>query len=337
MSATRPPASRRNKKGVSVLKHFLAAALALTAVVLAPAAQAAWPDRPVRVVVTFLAGGANDIIARLMGDELTRRLGQQFIVDNRAGGGGNVGAEYVIHAPPDGYTFLQATAANATNATLYPNLSFNFLRDVEPVAGIYAVPLALVIHPGFPPRSVAEFIAYAKAHPGQIRYASGGIGTVSHIVGEMLKLRAGIDMVHVPYRGTPAVMGDLIGERIEAAFDPLPTSMPYIRDGKLIGLGITPATRSEAMPDLPSIGETLTGYEANPGIGLAAPKGTPDAIIRRLNAEVNAVLATDAFKKKLRDLGATPLPMTPEAFGALMKEDTQKWGDVIRAANIKAE
>jgi tripartite-type tricarboxylate transporter receptor subunit TctC len=318
-----------------VLRYFAALAAAASAGV-APA-RAEWPDKPVRIVVTFLAGGANDIIARLMSDELSKRFGQQFIVDNRVGGGGNIGAEYVVRAAPDGYTFLQATAANATNASLYPNLNFNFLRDVDPVAGIYGVPLVLVTHSAFPAKNVAEFVAYAKARPGKVNYASGGIGTVSHIVGEMMKLRAGIDMVHVPYRGSPAVMTDLIGQRIEAAFDPLPTSLQYIREGKLIGIGITPATRSEAIPDVQSIGETIPGFEANPWIGLAAPKGTPDAIIRRLNAEVNAVLATDAFKTKLRDLGASPLPMTPEAFGALMKKDTEQWGEVIRAANIKAE
>lgn len=321
------------------MNRLIASILTLLSVAFAssPARAQAWPDRPVRIVVTFLAGGANDIIARLMSEELSRRFGQQFFVDNKVGGGGNIGAEAVIRSTPDGYTFLQATAANATNASLYPNLNFNFLRDVAPVAGIYGVPLVLVTHAGFPPRNIADFIAYAKANPGKISYASGGIGTVSHIVGEMFKMQAGIDMVHVPYRGSPAVMTDLIGGRIEAAFDPLPTSLQYIREGKLIGIGITPGTRSEAIPDVPSIGEQLKGYEANPWIGLAAPKGTPDVIIRRLNAEVNAVLATEAFKAKLRDLGASPLPLTPEAFGKLMAEDTEKWARVVKFANIKAE
>ena len=290
-----------------------------------------------RIVVTFPAGGANDIIARIMGQALSERLGQAFIIDNRVGGSGNIGAAEVVRAAPDGYTLLQATVSNATNAALYDNLSFNFVADVAPVAGIYAVPLAIVVNPAFPAKTIPEFIAYAKANPGKLTYGTGGIGTLSHIAGELFKSMAGIDMVHLPYRGSPPALVDLLGGRFEVLFDPLPTSIEYIRTGGLRGLALTGASRSSSLPDIPTVGEFLPGFAVSVWVGIAAPKATPEELVVRLNRQINAVLADPRFKARLAAMGASTLPGSPEEFAALIASDTRKWAKVVKAANIKAE
>lgn len=303
----------------------------------APIFAQAWPSRPVRIVVTFPAGGANDIIARIMGQALSERLGQAFIIDNRVGGSGNIGAAEVVRAAPDGYTLLQATVSNATNAALFDNLNFNFVADVAPVAGIYAVPLAIVVNPAFPAKTIPEFIAYAKANPGKLTYGTGGIGTLSHIAGELFKSMAGIDMVHLPYRGSPPALVDLLGGRFEVLFDPLPTSIEYIRTGGLRGLALTGASRSSSLPDIPTVGEFLPGFAVSVWVGIAAPKATPEELVVRLNRQINAVLADPRFKARLAAMGASTLPGSPEEFAALIASDTRKWAKVVKAANIKAE
>jgi tripartite-type tricarboxylate transporter receptor subunit TctC len=300
-------------------------------------AQSAWPDRPVHLVVTFIAGGANDIIARLLGQGLSDRLGQQFIIDNRAGAGGNVGTEYVTHQQPDGYTFLQLSNAAAANASLYPNLNFNILTDLTPVAGTYDVPFVLVVRPDFPAKNMAEFVAYAKANPGKMSHGSGGVGSVSHVAAELFKMMTGTQMTHVPYRGSPIELGDLIGGRIECAFDPLPTSLPHVLDGSLRAIAVTSAKRAPSLPDVPSIGETIPGYDASSLTGTAAPKGLPSPIAEKLNGHINAVLATPEFQKRMAALGATPLILSPGEFGKLMKDETEKWAKVVKFANIKPE
>ncbi len=302
------------------------------------ARAATFPDHPVRLVVTFPPGGANDVIARLLGQALSERLGQQFVIDNRVGGGGNIGAEAVVRAPPDGYTLLQATVANTTNTTLYENnLNFNFVRDFAPVAGVYSVPLVLVVLPTFPARNLAEFIAYAKANPGKISYASGGVGTLAHIAGELFGMMAGVKMVHVPYRGSPAELADLISGRIEIAFDPLPSSLEYVRDGRLRALAVTTAARAEALPDIPAVSETLAGYDAMVWVGINAPKATPADLIGKLNAEINAVLSNPAFRARLAELGASPLQLSPTKFGELIANDSERWSRTIKAAGIRVE
>lgn len=317
-------------------QRLAAGAGALAAWPAAARAQA-WPDRPIHLVLTFPPGGANDIIARLLGQTLSERLGQQIVIDNKVGGGGNIGAESVARAAPDGYTLLQATVANATNASLYPNLNFNFINDIAPVAGLYSVPLVLSVKPSFPARDVAEFIAYMKSHPNKVSFGSGGIGTLAHIAGEVFKRMSGAGMVHVPYRGSPAELADLIAERIEIVFDPLPTSLEFIRDGRLRALAVTTTARSPALPDTPTVAETLPGFDATVWVGLTAPRGTPPAIISRLNAETNAVLDSPAFQARMKELGAAPLKTTPEGLGKLIVDDTQRWAAAIREASIKAE
>ena len=324
------PATRRN-----LVRLGAAAALAPSFVRMARAQ--AWPSKIVRLVVTFPAGGANDIIARLLGQALSERTGQAFIIDNKVGAGGNLGASDGLRAAPDGYTLLQATVANATNVALYENLSFNFVNDAAPIAGVYAVPLVLVVHPSFPAKTIPEFIAYAKANPGKINYGTGGVGSLSHIAGEMFKSMAGVNMEHLPYRGSPLALTDLLAARFEVLFDPLPTSVEHIRAGALRGLAMTTAERSFALPDIPAVAEVLPGYEATVWVGITAPKATPAELTARLNREINAVLADPAFKDRLTAMGASTLPGTPEEFGARIVRDTEKWAKVIKAANIKAE
>ncbi len=319
-----------------LLCRYLAVA-ALTGAAPAAAIAQAWPNKVVRIVVTFPPGGANDIIARILAQALSERLGRQFIVDNRVGAGGNLGAGEVARAAPDGYTLLQASVANATNASLYENPGFNFVRDIAPVAGVYQVPLVLVANPAFPAKTIPEFIAYAKANPGKINYGSGGVGTLAHIGGDLFKMTTGIDMVHVPYRGSPPALVDLLNNRIEALFDPLPTSLEHIRGGGLRALAMTSATRSPALPDIPAIGEFLPGYAASAWVGVTAPKATPKDIVDRLSGEINAVLADFAFRARLTALGAATFPTTSENFGKLIAEETWKWEKVIKSAGIKAE
>jgi tripartite-type tricarboxylate transporter receptor subunit TctC len=294
-----------------------------------------YPTRPVHLILGFAAGA--DIIARLIGQSLSERLGQSFIVENRPGAGSNTAAEAVVNAPPDGYTLLWVTVSNAFNASLYDKLNFNFIRDIAPVASIVRLPQVMEVNPSFPAKTVPEFIAYAKANPGKINMATSGIGSSSHIYGELFKMMARIGMLDVPYRGSVPALTDLIGGRVQVMFDILPSSVEYIRTGKLRALAVTTATRSEALPDIPAVGEFVPGYESSNWTGIGAPKSTPVEIIEKLNKEINAGLADPRMKARLADLGATALAGSPADFGKLIADETEKWGKVIRAANIKAD
>ncbi|HJZ16924.1 MAG TPA: tripartite tricarboxylate transporter substrate binding protein [Stellaceae bacterium] len=296
-----------------------------------------YPSRPVRFVVGFPAGSATDIVARLIAQSLSAQLGQQFIVDNRPGAGSNLAAEVVVRADPDGYTLLQVASPNAINATLYDNLSFNFIQDIAPVAGIMRYPYVMVINPSLPAKTVPEFIAYAKANPGKINYGSSGPGSGSHVHGELFKMMAGVNMVHVPYRGGGPLTIDLIGGQVQVKFNRIAPMIGYIRTGKLRALAVTTATRSPTMPDIPTVGDFVPGYETSAWLGIGAPKNTPAEIISKLNSEINAALASAVMEARLADLGGTPLPGSPSDFGQLIANETEKWGEVIRAANIKPD
>jgi tripartite-type tricarboxylate transporter receptor subunit TctC len=297
----------------------------------------AYPSRPVRIIVPIAPGGAGDITARLIGQWLSERLGQPFVIENRPGGGTNIGTEAVVRAPADGYTLLMVGGYNAINATLYDRLNFDFISDIAPVAGITRVPNVMVVHPSVPATTVPQFIAYAKANPGKISMASGGIGSTPHISGELFKMMAGIDMVHVPYRGGGPALNDLLGGQVQVYFATTVSSIGYIRAGRLRALAVTTATRSDALPDIPTMAEFVPGYEASFWLGVGAPKATPAEIVEKLNKEVNAALDDLKIKARLADLGGTPLPGSPADFGKLIAEETEKWAKVIRAANIKAE
>jgi len=316
--------------------HLAASGLALSAM-----SRFAWgqsyPSRPVRWIVPFPPGGGTDILARLIGQWLSERLGQQFVIDNRPGGGSNIGTEAVVHAPPDGYTLLLAASVHTINPSLYDNLNFNFIRDIAPVAGIMRVPNVMVVNPSVPARSVPEFIAYAGANPGKINMASAGIGTSQHVAGELFKLMAGIDMVHVPYRGTAPALADLLGGQVQVLFMSPASSTGYIRAGTLRGLAVTSSARSQALPDLPPLGDFLPGYEASLMYGLGMPKNTPAEIVDKLNKEVNAGLADPNVNARLAGLDGTMLAGSPADFGKLIAEETEKWRKVIRLANIKPE
>ncbi len=315
--------------------HLAAAAAALPAVSRLTWAQA-YPTRPVRIIVAAAPGGANDIVARFMAPWLSGRLGQ-FVVENRPGGGNNIGTEAVVRAPADGYTLLLVDSTAAINATLYDKLNFVFLRDIAPIAGILRLPYVLVVHPSVPANTVPELIAYAKANPGRINMASPGTGTGPHVAGELFKMAAAIDMVHVPYRGGGPVMTDLLGGQVQVLFGTTSLTIEQIRAGKLRPLAVTTATRWEGLPDIPTMGEFVPGYEASSVFGLGAPRTTPADIIDRLNKEINAGLADSKMKAQLAELGGTVLPGSPADFGKLMAEETGKWGKVIRFANIKPE
>jgi tripartite-type tricarboxylate transporter receptor subunit TctC len=295
-----------------------------------------WPSRPVRLVVGFGAGSSADILARLMSQWLSERLGQQFIVENRTGAGGNIATEAVVRSPADGYTLLLAGSNDAINTKLYDNLSYNFIRDIEPIAALIRVPNVMVVNPSVPAATVPEFIAYAKANPGKINMASVGTGTVPHVAGELFNIMAGVNLVHVPYRG-PAALNDLIGGQVQVMFPPIDISVEHIRIGKLRALAVTSAKRSEILPDVPTLGEFLPGFEASVFLGIGAPKSPPAAIVGRLNKEINAALADPNLKARYADLGAIVLGGSPADFGKLIAEDAEKWGKVIRVANIKAE
>ncbi len=316
--------------------HLAAGAAALPALPRIARADG-YPTRPVHLIVGFAAGGPNDISARLMGQWLSERLGQPFIVENRIGAGGNVGTQLVVQAPADGYALLLVPAPAAINATLYDNLNFNFIRDIAPVAGILRVPEVMVVNPSVPANSVPEFIAYAKANPGKINMASAGNGSVPHVAGEMFKVMAGVDLVKVSYRGGGPALTDLMGGQVQVMFEPILSTIAYIRAGKLRALAVTSATRSPALPDIPTLGEFVPGYEATAWFGIGAPKGTPTEIIDKLNSGVNAGLADPKIKERLADLGGVPMPMTPAEFAKLIADETEKWGKVIRAANIKPD
>ena len=316
--------------------HLAAGAIALPAVSRIAQAQT-YPARPVRLISGFPAGGVGDIIARLMGQWLSERLGQPFVVENRPGAGGNIGTAAVVRAPPDGYTLLMIGPPNAINATLYEKLNFNFIRDIAPIASIIRVPNIMVVNPSFRAKTVPEFIAYAKANPGRLNIATAGVGSSQHINGELFKTTTGIDLVTVHYRGAPLALTDLIGGQVQVTFDPLPSSIEHVRAGKLRALAVTTATRSEVLPDTPTVSEFLPGYEASGLFGIGAPKSIPTEIIDKLNKEINAALADLRMKARLADLGGTVISGSPTDFGKLIAEETDKWGKVIRAANIKAQ
>ncbi len=317
--------------------RLAAAAAALPATSRIAGAQA-YPLRPVRLIVPFAAGGASDILARLTGQWLSERLGQPFVIEMRPGAGGNVGTEAVVNSAPDGYTLLMVNAApSAINATLYDKLNFNFLRDMAPVGGVVRTPLVLQVTPSFSPKSVPELIAHAKANPGKINMASAGNGTPPHVAGELFKMMAGVDIVHVPYRGGGPALVDLLGGQVQMMFGVVTSSMEYIRAGKLRPLAVSTAMRAEALPDLPTVGDFLPGYEASDWYGICAPRGTPAEIIGKLNTEINAGLADPKLKARLADLGGTALPGSPAEFGKLIADETEKWGKVVRTAHMKPE
>ena len=315
-------------------------ALCLAAVVLAGVNGAAaldYPTRPVRWIVTYPPGGGTDITARIMGQWLSERLGQQFVIENKPGAGNNIGTEAAIHAPADGYTLLLVNPANAINATLYPKLSFNFIRDIAPVAGIMRVPNVMEVNPAVPAKTVAEFIAYAKANPGKINWATSGNGTSVHLSGELFKMMTGVDLTHIPYKGSAPALTDMIAGTVQVIFDNMPPSLPHIRAGSLRALAVTTAVRSEALPDVPTVGETVPGYEASAFYGMGAPKGTPPEIIDKLNKEINAGLADPRIKARLFELGGMLIPGTPADFGKLVAGETDKWAKVIKAGGVALE
>jgi tripartite-type tricarboxylate transporter receptor subunit TctC len=297
----------------------------------------AFPARPVRIVVGFPPGGVGDIVARLVGQRLSERLGQPFIIENRPGAASNVATEAVVRAPADGYTLLVVNPANATSATLYDKLNFNFIRDIAPVAGLVRVPNVMEVSPSVPARTVPEFIAYAKANPGKVNYASAGNGTTVHLAGELFRIMAGVNMVHVPYRGSAPALTDMLAGQMQVMFDTLPSSIEHLRAGKLRALAVTTSTRSPMLPDIPTVGDFVPGFEASVWQGIGAPKNTPPAIVGKLNKEINAALADPKMKEQLANLGSTVLALSPAEFGTLIAEETEKWATVIRAANIKAE
>jgi tripartite-type tricarboxylate transporter receptor subunit TctC len=309
----------------------------LTVVGIAGASALDYPTKTVRLVAGTGPGGATDIMARLIGQWLSERLGQSFVIENRSGAASNIATEAVVRAPADGHTLLLVTASNAINATLYDKLNFDFVRDIAPVAGIVHVPLLMEVHPSFPTRTVAEFIAHAKASPGKINLASAGIGSSTHVAGEMFKMMAGLDLLHVPYRGPQVFPALLAGDVPQVFFGPLSSSIEYVRTGKLRALAVTTATRSPMVADIPALSETLPGYEASTWFGVGAPRNTPVEVIDKLNKEINAGLTDPKMKSRLADLGGSALAGSPANFGKLIAEETQKWAKVVRAANIKAE
>jgi tripartite-type tricarboxylate transporter receptor subunit TctC len=316
--------------------HLAAGAAALPAASRFAMAQV-YPTRPVRLIVPFAAGGGSDIFARLMGRWLSERLGQQFVIENRPGGATNIGTEAVVRAPADGYTLLMVSTPHVTNATLYEKLNFNFIRDIAPVAGFIRGINVMVVNSSVPARTVPEFIVYAKANHHKVNMASAGNGTASHLSGELFKMMAGVNMVHVPYRSAGPALTDLLGGQVQVMFAGAVSSIEYIKVGRLRALAVATATRSEALPDIPTVGEFVPGYESSNWFGVGAPKATPAEIVERLNKEINAGLADPKLKARLADLGGATLALSPAEFGKLIADETEKWGKVIRAANIKAE
>ena len=316
--------------------HLAADAAVLTAIPRVARAQP-YPTRPVRLVVGFAAGGSTDITARLVGQWLSERLGQQFVIENRPGAGTNIATEAVVKAAADGYTLIMISPSHAINETLYEKLNYNFIRDIAPIGGIMRVPLAMAVNPSVPAKSVPEFIAYAKANPRKINMASAGIGTSDHVAGELFKMMAGIDMLHVPYRGAGPALADLLGGQVQVIFEPLPSIIEYIRTGKLRALAVTTAARSAALPDVSTVGDFVQGYEASSWFGVGAPKNTPTEIVERLNLEINAALSDPKMKMRLSDLGGRGLPGSSSDFGRLIASETEKWGKVIKFSGAKPE
>jgi tripartite-type tricarboxylate transporter receptor subunit TctC len=323
--------------GLSLARIF---ALGLTGFMLAGIGNAAaldYPTRPVRWIVTYTPGGATDITARIMAQWLSERLGQQFIIENKPGGGNNIGTEAAIHSPADGYTLVLVNPANAINATLYPRLSFNFMKDIAPVGGIMRVPNVMEVNPSFPAKTVAEFITYAKANPGKINWATSGNGTSVHLSGELFKMMTGVQLTHIPYKGSAPALTDLLAGTVDVIFDNMPPSLPHIRAGKLRALAVTTNVRSEALPDVPTVADTVPGYEASAFFGMGVPKGTPPEIIEKLNKEINAGLADPKIKARLFELGGMLIAGTPEDFGKVVASETDKWAKVIKAGGVALE
>src|SRR3954470_9275193 len=320
-------------------RNFLKLAGALMAMPALPQLASAldYPTRPTKIVAGFAAGGGVDITARLIGQWLADRLGQSFVVENRAGAGGNIGTEAVVNAAPDGYTLLLATVPNAVNASLYDKLNFDFIRGIAPVAGIIRVPMVILLNPSVPVRTVPELISYAKANPGKINMASAGNGTAPHMAGELFKMMAGVDMVHVPYRGQGPALSDLLGGQVQVFFATAPGTSDYISTGKLRALAVTTAARAELLPELPTVGDFLPGYETTQWYGMGAPAKTPTEIVSKLNREINAAIPAPARKARLAAIGGEPLPGPPADFGKLISEETEKWAKVVRSAGLKAE
>jgi tripartite-type tricarboxylate transporter receptor subunit TctC len=317
------------------MRLWKTALLSLLGLVAADAASALdYPTRPVRIIVSYPAGGSTDITARLIGSWLSEKLGQQFIIENRPGGGNNIGTEAAIRSAPDGYTLFLVNPANAINTTLYRNLKFNFLTDMAPVAGLYRVPNVMEVHPSVPAKTVAEFIDYAKANPGKVNMASSGNGTSVHLSGELFMFMTGVKLLHVPYRGSAPALNDMLSGQVQVMFDNLPSSIGHIKAGKLRALGVTTAARAAALPDVPTVGETVKGYEASAWFGIGAPKGTPAEIIDKLNNEVNAALRDDKMKERFATLGGTLMPGTPADFGKTIAAETEKWAKVVNFAGI---
>jgi tripartite-type tricarboxylate transporter receptor subunit TctC len=319
-----------------VFLHLAATAAALPTLSRLARAQT-YPSRPVHIVVPVAPGGALDILARLIGQWLSEHLGQPFVIENRPGAGTNIGIEAVVRAPADGYTLLLIPQSVTTNATLYEKLSFNFIRDIVPIAMISRLPLVMEVGPAVPATTVPEFIAYAKANPGKVSMASGGSGSASHVGGELFKIMTGIDMLHVPYRGGAPALTDLIGGQVQVMFSPLPESIETIRAGKVHALAVTTAERSQALPDVPTVADFVPGFEASTWQGIGAPKLTPAEIVDQLNKQINAALADNTIKPRLADFGSVPTPMSPAEFEKLIVDETEKWGKVVRAANIRLQ
>jgi tripartite-type tricarboxylate transporter receptor subunit TctC len=296
-----------------------------------------YPDHPVRIIVGFPAGGPQDITARIIAQWLSERLGQQFLVESKAGAGGTIGADLVVNSPPDGYTLLLCGPPNTIGVTLYDKLKWSFVHDVAPVSGISSVPLVVDVNPGVPVKSVPELIAYAKANPGKINYASAGVGTPQHVSTELFKMMTGVVMQHVPYRGSAPALTDLLGGQIQLMIETTPASLEHIRQGRLRALAVTTLTRAEALPDLPTVNDFVPGYEAISWYGIVAPKNTPSDVVDKLNKEINAALADPKIKGRLADLGGTVLPGSPVQFGKFIADEAEKWGKVVKAANMKAE
>jgi len=328
------------ERTVTLASRFLACALAVLTLSLgmaAPAAAADYPVRAVHFVVPYTPGGTTDVLARLMAQWLSEKMGQQFVVENKPGGGNNIGTEYVVRAAPDGYTMLLVNPANGINTTLYKHLPFNFVSDIAPVAGIVRTPNVMEVTPSLPVKTVQEFIDYCKAHPGKINMASSGSGTSVHLSGELFKSMTGCDMLHVPYKGAAPALADLMAGQVQVIFDNLPSSSPFIKSGRIRGLAVTSAKRDGAFPDLPTVGETVPGYEATAWFGIGMPKGTPKEIIEKVNAEVNRALADPTMRERLAKLGGTPMPGTPEDFGNVIRAETEKWAKVVISSGAKVE
>ncbi len=315
----------------------LAALAAASSALARPARAQAWPARPVRLIVPFSAGGTTDLIGRIMGQWLSQRLGQQVVVENKPGGGTNIGVAAVVAAPPDGYTLLFTVATNAINQATYKSLPFDFVRDIAPVAGLAELPLVMEVNPAVPAKTVPEFIAYAKANPGKINMASFGTRTISHLAIELFKISTGVDVVHVPYPGGAPLMTDLLSGRVQAGVDALPNSLPHIRSGGARALALLSAARSPALPDVPTMSETIPGYEARTWSGVGAPAGTPAEVIERLNREINAGLADPGVAARFAEVGAMPTPFTVDAMRTMIARDVEKWAKVVKVAGIKTE